>query len=237
MSSRARLYCWLGGGWLIATDWLDRAREQRRVGRRHEIRQRPIGHRGDARSARRGASAAAAARVASRAQAASAGRPRGRAHRERRVEEDERLRVGPLADELLADDDRLRGGDGDERGSRTRAIDDRYDRAAPGRGSEEAPDRLARRSVAGARRAAQRRRARRARPAASGTTRRGARASVAAALRPRRARGRSRSRCARRGRACPCRAAAGAARARDSASRRRSPDRSRSPAGSTARRA
>ena len=38
------------------------------------------------------------------------------AHRERRVEEDERLRVGALAHELLPDDDRLRGGNCDERG-------------------------------------------------------------------------------------------------------------------------
>ena len=53
---------------------------------------------------------------------------RARAHRERRVEEDERLRVGALAHELLADDDRLRSRNRDERGEEDERDHDRDDR-------------------------------------------------------------------------------------------------------------
>ena len=64
-----------------------------------------------------------------------------RPHREGRVEDDERLRVGALADELVADHDGLRGRDRDERGQRHDCSDDRDDGAAAGADDrEQAPD-------------------------------------------------------------------------------------------------
>ena len=135
----------------------------------------------------RRAIAAAGSRVASRATSrVGLPGPAARAHRERRVEEDERLRVGALAHELLANDDRLRGGNGDERGEERRA------RRRPGRrragparcSGEHAADRARR----GARSAGARRAAAAAASTKSAVERRQerhaerARASVAAAL-------------------------------------------------------
>ena len=93
----------------------ERAREQRGVRRRHQVRERPVGHRRDADRE------VGQLRPQAQGEPLRACQPRrlsraGRGlHRERRVEDEERLRVGALAHELLAHDDRLRRRRGDER--------------------------------------------------------------------------------------------------------------------------
>jgi len=107
-------YTWLGGGESIDTDWLNvRAKSEGSVvgissgSTRSVIDARPTGTSG---SVARSRSASCFARASRSAPT----RPRRRLHRERCVEDEERLRVGALAYEPLPDDDRLRRSDRDE---------------------------------------------------------------------------------------------------------------------------
>ena len=118
---------------LVDADRLrQRVREERGVGRRHEVGQRPVRERRDA-DRDVAEDAAELPRDPLRADEPG-GQPRagGREHRARRVEDEERLRVAALAHELPPDDHRLRRRDADENGEE-RERDDRGHERPPAR--------------------------------------------------------------------------------------------------------
>ena len=148
--ARFRWYAWLGGGRSTATDWVsvrvksDASVVGIRFGNvRSVIDAMPIGTSGSV-------GAQAQREPLGAREPESAVRARRRLHRERRVEDEERLRICSLVDEPRADDDRLRGGDRDERREQHEGDDDRHDRARTRmRKRERAPDHASRvRSVA-----------------------------------------------------------------------------------------
>ena len=116
-----------------------RAREEGRVGRRHHVGKRAVGHRRDPDrhvAERRMQLSRDSLRTREAVRKAGA---RGGEHRPRCVEDEERLRVSALLHELAPHHDRLGGSDSYEHRQERERDDDRHDR--PPAGAADAEDR------------------------------------------------------------------------------------------------
>ncbi len=126
--------------WLVDPDRLrDRPPDESVVRRRHEVRQHAVGHRrepdGNVAELREQFLDVLLGSIESRRRV----RPGLRAHRQRRVEDEEGLRVGTLADRFATHDDGLGGCDRDEDGDDGESDCDGDEAPAPRRGEGEVP--------------------------------------------------------------------------------------------------